>query len=332
MNKKKRLGEMLIESGLIDESQLHAALGHQRRWGGKLGKTLVDLRLVKPEEIIEALSKKLGYPIVDVARLKLTPAIDTALNLVPAEFALENLLLPIAADSHSLTIAMADPTNIAVIDDLSFRTGRRIRVALAWDRDIEEAARRLYYPMDDKEHVSAVALRDAPSDIPLLEGSADPFASRPDVTPPSQLRSNQPPSALGTIRSVPRQPLDAGTPHDAPPNLLTPVISSPRSLAPGTSPQVPTMPARVAFAAAAPTLDTHEEPIVELTQVELTPVDEAPPQNPMEAMLRDLLRHMADGQPSAVIQVGQLAAALALLLLEKRIITTADLLRALGKR
>ncbi|HEX9048901.1 MAG TPA: hypothetical protein VF841_00035, partial [Anaeromyxobacter sp.] len=63
---RKRLGELLLEAGIIDGNQLQAALGHQRKWGGRLGQALVDLKLVSEAQIVEALAKKLGYEVVRV--------------------------------------------------------------------------------------------------------------------------------------------------------------------------------------------------------------------------------------------------------------------------
>jgi type IV pilus assembly protein PilB len=143
---KKRLGELLVEAGVIDDHQLRAALGHQRQWGGKLGQALVDLKLATEPQIVSALSRKLGFEAVHLDALERTAALDAALKLVPKEVARRSNVLPIAADANSVTVAMSDPTNLAVTDELSFRAGRRVKIVLAGDREVARAVKRHYFP------------------------------------------------------------------------------------------------------------------------------------------------------------------------------------------
>jgi hypothetical protein len=170
---KKRLGEMLIDAGVIGETQLKAALGHQRQWGVRLGQALVDLKLATEADIVRALSVKFGFPVAQLAGPKLEPyALEQALKMLPREFAVRYNVFPMAADTASLTVAMSDPTNLAVIDDISFRTGRRVKVCMGGDREIAEAVRR-HYPVGDAE-VEAIAL-DLDADEGQSEAVFDPF-------------------------------------------------------------------------------------------------------------------------------------------------------------
>jgi hypothetical protein len=166
---KKRLGELLLEAGVIDPTQLQAALGHQRQWGVRLGQALVDLKLATEPEIVEALALKFGY---GVARLDaLEPyAFEQALKIVPREFAVRNNAFPMAADTGSITIAMSDPTNLAIVDELRFRTGRRVNVCIGGDREVA-AAVKLHYPASGG--VEAIALDLDVDD--LGEAVLDPF-------------------------------------------------------------------------------------------------------------------------------------------------------------
>lgn len=172
MRDKRRLGEMLIEAGAIDATQLQSALGHQRRWGGKLGQALVELGFATEAQLVDALSRKFGYEVVDVAALAPSPQLEAALELVPRELALRQSFIPVASDSSSVTVAMADPSNIALVDELAFRTGRRVKVALAGDRTIAAAVRRLCFAAEEPR-ITAIAL-----DVP------PPLPARP-TTPPS---------------------------------------------------------------------------------------------------------------------------------------------------
>jgi hypothetical protein len=152
---RKRLGEMLLEAGVIDAAQLQAALGHQRRWGGRLGQALVDLKVVTEAQIVDTLSRKLGYEPVHLASVEYGPALELALRLVPHAFAERHLLLPFSADSNTISVAMSDPTNVGVVDELAFRTGRKVKVSIAGDREISSAVKRLY--LSEKRHMEAIA-------------------------------------------------------------------------------------------------------------------------------------------------------------------------------
>ena len=169
---RKRLGEILLEAGIIDGTQLQAALGHQRRWGGRLGQALIDLKMATEEQIVSTLATKLGFERVPVESVEFGPGLELALRLVPHEFAERNQLLPYAADTASLWVAMADPTNMGVIDELAFRTGRNVKLAIAGDREIARAIRRLY--LGDKRGVEAIALDEVDDDAPVeMVGSLD---------------------------------------------------------------------------------------------------------------------------------------------------------------
>jgi hypothetical protein len=167
---KKRLGEMLMEAGVIGETQLKAALGHQRQWGVRLGQALVDLKLATEADIVRALAQKYGF---EVARLDgLEPyALEQAVALLPRDFAIRHNVFPMSADTASVTVAMSDPTNLAVADEIRFRTGRRVKVCIGGDREVAEAVRRHYPGADD---VEAIAL-DLDVDDAQTEALFDPF-------------------------------------------------------------------------------------------------------------------------------------------------------------
>ena len=168
---RKRLGEILLEAGIIDGTQLQAALGHQRRWGGRIGQALIDLKMATEEQIVSTLATKLGFERAPVESVEYGPGLELALRLVPHEFAERNQLLPYAADTTHLWVAMADPTNMGVIDELAFRTGRNVKLSIAGDRELARAIRRLY--LGDKKGVEAIAL-DEQDDAPVeMIGSLD---------------------------------------------------------------------------------------------------------------------------------------------------------------
>jgi hypothetical protein len=167
---KRRLGELLLEAGVIDATQLQSALGHQRQWGVRLGQALVDLKLATEADIVQALSRKYGYEVAHLDALE-PYGLEQALRLVPREFALRNNVFPLAADPGTLAVAMSDPTNLAVVDELRFRTGRKVKVCIGGDREIAAAVKDRY-PHDHA--IEAIAL-DLDADDPPGEAVLDPF-------------------------------------------------------------------------------------------------------------------------------------------------------------
>lgn len=172
---KKRLGELLIEAGIIDEHQLLNALAHQKQWGVKIGQALVDLKIATELQIVDALSKKLGYDAVRLDRVEPSPIFEAALALVPRDLARAQNLLPLTVDATSVTVAMSDPTNVAIVDELAFRTGKRVRLVIAGDREIARSVRKFCFPEE--------LARPAPIDVPQggepMETTSDWFAALP---------------------------------------------------------------------------------------------------------------------------------------------------------
>src|SRR5687768_6918630 len=117
---KKRLGDFLLEEGLIDKFQLQAALAEQKKWGGRLGKHLIELGILSEEVLVKVLSKLLALPSVDVGRLSIP---RTVVEYVQVKTAEKFNVIPIgiedsAGTKKTIIVAMSDPTNLAAIDEL----------------------------------------------------------------------------------------------------------------------------------------------------------------------------------------------------------------------
>lgn len=142
----RRLGDLLVESRVIDAEQLRAAIGHQSRWGGRLGEILVGLGFASERSITQALSRQLGLPEVDLSKVTIS---ENVLSRVPFELCQRHRLIPLAlrrdVKGPFLHVAMADPSDLEAIDDLRFQTGFRIEVAVSSEIEIEEAIRRHYH-------------------------------------------------------------------------------------------------------------------------------------------------------------------------------------------
>ncbi|NVB85467.1 MAG: hypothetical protein HOV81_44290 [Kofleriaceae bacterium] len=138
---RKKLGEMLVDAGVLSEQGLRAGLAEQRRWGGTLGRTLVDMKLVSEPDLVRALSQQLSLPTIDLDRIEIEPRV---LDLVPGELAEEHSLVPFAQPMKFLDVAMTEPTNLGLLDELRIRTQLNIRPYLAGPKMIERALAKHY--------------------------------------------------------------------------------------------------------------------------------------------------------------------------------------------
>src|SRR5262249_38175976 len=137
----KKLGEILIQAGVLDEMKLRAALGEQQRWGGPLGKILIDMKFISEDALVQALSHQLNFPAV---RLENREISSRAIELVPVEICEQHQLVPLGIDGKFLDVAMADPTNLSIIDELRIKTRLNVRAYLAGPRTIEKAIQQHY--------------------------------------------------------------------------------------------------------------------------------------------------------------------------------------------
>ena len=175
------IGQMLIQRGRIDAAQLESALAHQRQWGGRLGRAIVELGFASEGALIEALADQLGVPTVDLRDRDVAPEL---LRLLPAKLIRARRVLPLARLAEHrrgpLVVAVPDPADLGVLDELAFASGLQIRPVLAAEADLERAIAR--------------ALGTAPSATPA-PGALAPIELPPDTSPLTVLRATE---RLGT--------------------------------------------------------------------------------------------------------------------------------------
>ncbi len=123
-----KLGQLLIASSIISEEQLKQALGIQKKEGGRLGTNLVKMGFITEDKLVSFLSKQYGVPAINLAEYKIDSAV---LKLIPADMAKKYLIMPVARVGATLTIAMADPSNVFAIDDVKFMTGYNVEVVVS---------------------------------------------------------------------------------------------------------------------------------------------------------------------------------------------------------
>jgi len=144
---RKKLGELLVERGIIDREQLHEALSVQRRNGVRLGVALMRLGHLAEDALTQTLSDLLRVPTIDLEGLEPDLA---AVDVVSARFAAEHDLFPVRLHREggrtTLTVAMSDPTDVRALDELGFMTNARVEARLASPSDVDRAIRQVYGP------------------------------------------------------------------------------------------------------------------------------------------------------------------------------------------
>jgi len=138
---RKKLGELLLERGIITEKQLQQALAEQERTGKLLGRVLVDLGLVKDEDILAVLGAQTGMREVDISNIEVSPQL---LEKVPGPVAKAYKIVPIRMEGNTLLVAMGDPLNIQALDDLRFLLDCDVKGLISNEQAVNEAIDRLY--------------------------------------------------------------------------------------------------------------------------------------------------------------------------------------------
>ena len=136
--------ELLLRENVVLPWQLQDAQSYQEQSGGTLGTALVSLGFVKGEEIAGLLARRYGVPTIDLDPLTVDPAI---IELVPEEMARTCKVLPLSRSGATLTVAMADPTNVQAMDDIRFTTGCSVEPVVASEPALEDAIDACYGPM-----------------------------------------------------------------------------------------------------------------------------------------------------------------------------------------
>ncbi|MDD4295141.1 MAG: ATPase, T2SS/T4P/T4SS family [Candidatus Omnitrophica bacterium] len=145
MARYKRLGDILISEGVVAPEQIKESLDYQAKNGGRLGEVLVKLEYVTEEQIVIALSKQLAVPYVSLASGRLKPAADQNLeNLVPYDFAIRNVVLPLSKSFNSLTVVMFDPLDLILLDNIKKITGCEVNTVVSTKSDLLKAIENFY--------------------------------------------------------------------------------------------------------------------------------------------------------------------------------------------
>jgi type IV pilus assembly protein PilB len=144
----ERIGELLVAERMITRDQLEQALREQKNNGTRLGYNLVKLGFIQETELTKMLARQYKMPAVDLSKFELDPRIA---KLVPGDLAIRHQVLPLKRDGRTLTVALADPTNLGVLDDLKFITRYDIFPVLAGEYTLRMVIERHYGTAEDQQ-------------------------------------------------------------------------------------------------------------------------------------------------------------------------------------
>jgi type IV pilus assembly protein PilB len=135
----KDLADVLLEEGLITEQQLEVAQVEQEQKGRSLGRVLIELGMVKETDLVAALARQVGLDFVDLGEHQIDPS---AASLISDQVARRYRALPIGFDDSRLVVAMSDPSNVFALDDIRTITGLEVKPVVATAADIDSAIRK----------------------------------------------------------------------------------------------------------------------------------------------------------------------------------------------
>ena len=165
----ERLGDLLVREKLITREQLDKALQEQKQSGTRVGYNLVKLGFIPETELTKILARQYKMPAVDLSRFEVDPRIA---KLVPADLAMKHLVLPLKRDGRTLTVAMADPTNLGVLEDLKFITRYDIFPVIGGEFSIKSAVDKIYEAAMESQVSDLMAVIDdmaAEGDVEVVE-------------------------------------------------------------------------------------------------------------------------------------------------------------------
>jgi type IV pilus assembly protein PilB len=137
----QRLGDLLVQDKIITSAQLAQATALQKETNGRLGSALIRLGVLADEDLSSFLSRRFGVPAINLAHFDVDESVT---KLVSYETAKRYQMLPLSRVGASLTVAMADPTNVFALDDIKFLTGCNVEPVVAPERSLCRAIERAY--------------------------------------------------------------------------------------------------------------------------------------------------------------------------------------------
>src|SRR5690349_23264368 len=173
-----RLGEHLMRDGLLSREQLNQALVEQKASKQRLGFVLVKLGLVPEIEITKILARQHRMPAVDLSRFEVDPKI---LKLVPVDMAAKGLVLPLKREGRTLTVAMADPSDLGLLEDLKFITRFDLFPVIAGEYTLRNLIEKHYEASDQELQNLLKDMEQSAEDVEVVEQEEDETATQAQI-------------------------------------------------------------------------------------------------------------------------------------------------------
>ncbi len=177
---RMKLGELLIEAGLIDNVQLQSALAHQAKWGMRLGAALMEMKFITERDLASFLEKQLNTQCVSIMTKELAPEV---INALEADAAKNYGVFPLEVTEKELVIATANPLDLKMLDELGFNLGRRIVPKLALESEIKRAIRFYYDNIRDEPIAPEVPEPPVVDQIDMVEMQGEPSQMERQLDP-----------------------------------------------------------------------------------------------------------------------------------------------------
>jgi len=161
-----KLGQLLLDNKLITEQDLKRALETQAKNGERIGSALVKLGVLSEDQLVSFLSKHFGVPLINLSEYKIDPSLT---KFIPHDIASKYLVFPVAKVGATLTIAMADPSNVFAIDDIKFMTGYNVEPVIASESAIRAAIAEHYGDHDMLQTVMETLKTSDTEEVDLLQ-------------------------------------------------------------------------------------------------------------------------------------------------------------------
>jgi len=174
-----KIGDMLVQSGIISGEQLNEALKCQVIYGGKIGTNLIELGFISEDTIAAFLSKKLGVPYANQESLSNIP--PDIIQLIPGDIAEKYHVIPVSLEKNRLSLALEDPTDLTAIDEISFITNFSVSPVVTPEVDLMLALERYYGIKRDARYVPVI-----PQEGPKKESSKEVSKPTPKASLPAQ--------------------------------------------------------------------------------------------------------------------------------------------------
>ena len=176
----ERLGDLLIKRNYITPEQLKKASDEQKMKGGRLESNLVRLGYIKEDELLSFLSAQYRVPSVKISKMEINPNV---IKLIPSSVSKKYFILPINRVGPKLTLAMADPSNIVVIDEIKFMTGFNVEPVVASETEIIDAVKKYYGGGGNVAGLGTVSFQSSDFDLDdeKINGSGDGIMLEEDV-------------------------------------------------------------------------------------------------------------------------------------------------------